>query len=66
VKLFHHRFAIETGYRDKNNFFIPPSTDEWRVRLFLFAYAVLLWNRWRVYRWQLQMFRSLRVIIGIS
>jgi hypothetical protein len=46
---YSHRWQIENGYKSiKNDFLAKTSSKDYRVRLFYFVFAALLYNVWRL------------------
>ena len=45
--MYKHRFAIETGYRDKHLFQARTTSNSVSIRLMLFLFAIILWNLWQ-------------------
>ena len=43
---YRKRWGIETGYRIKKSFLPRTTSKDYRIRLFYFLYAVLLYNLW--------------------
>lgn len=46
-RTYKHRFAIETGYRDKHLFQARTTSKNCSIRLMLFLFAIILWNLWQ-------------------
>ncbi|MFX0092261.1 MAG: hypothetical protein ACFFBD_10910 [Candidatus Hodarchaeota archaeon] len=47
VRMYKHRFAIETGYRDKHLFQARTTSKHRSIRLMIFLFAISLWNLWQ-------------------
>ena len=49
LSAYSRRWQIENGYKSiKNDFLAKTSSNDYRVRLFYFVFAVLLYNIWRL------------------
>lgn len=64
LKLFRKRWGIETSYRVSNEFLARTTSKNYTIRMFLYMFAVLMYNLWVLLNYFFRIFklRSVKVI----